>query len=617
MAKKKSKPSRVQQAQPSPFRATWMLSFVLIAMTLIAYAPAWNGKPIWDDNMHMTKPELRTLDGLTRIWIQPGATQQYYPAVHSAFWVAYKLWGDSPAPYHLLNILLHGFSAVLLFRILLRLAIPGAWLAAAIFALHPIQVESVAWISELKNTLSGVLFLSAALFYLNFDRNRRRSDYLLALALFGFALVSKTVTASLPAALLVTFWWKRGTLSWKHDVLPIVPFFVIGAAAGLVTIWVERKLIGAEGHAFEFTMVERFLIAGRVCWFYLGKLLWPADLMFIYPRWEVSQQVWWQYLFPIALLAALAIVWLLRKRSRGPIAGALLFVGMLFPALGFFNVYPFVYSFVADHFQYLASIGLIVPVTAGLVLLLNRAGVRSSLVRRGLAILLLLGLGLFTWLQSRAYADPITLYRNTLEKNPECFMAHNNLSVALLEKGQIDEAIIHSRKALEIRPNDAQPHVSLGDALLRMKKIDQAIAHYETAEKLMPDYVEAHTHLGNAFLLRREFPKAIAEYETTLRLLPRSIPAHNNLAWLLATCADVSLRNGPRAVELANTAAELSGRKDPQILRTLGAAYATNGQITMAIKTAQDASLLAAARGDNGLAQAARNDVRQYLAALK
>jgi tetratricopeptide (TPR) repeat protein len=617
MAKKKSKPSRVQQAQPSPFRATWMLSFVLIAMTLIAYAPAWNGKPIWDDNMHMTKPELRTLDGLTRIWIQPGATQQYYPAVHSAFWVAYKLWGDSPAPYHLLNILLHGFSAVLLFRILLRLAIPGAWLAAAIFALHPIQVESVAWISELKNTLSGVLFLSAALFYLNFDRNRRRSDYLLALALFGFALMSKTVTASLPAALLVTFWWKRGTLSWKRDVLPIVPFFVIGAAAGLVTIWVERKLIGAEGHAFEFTMVERLLIAGRVCWFYLGKLLWPVDLMFIYPRWEVSQQVWWQYLFPIVLLAVLAIVWLLRKRSRGPIAGGLLFVGMLFPALGFFNVYPFVYSFVADHFQYLASIGIIVPVTTGLVLLLNHAGVRSLPVRRGLALLLLLGLGVLTWRQARAYADPITLYRNTLEKNPECFMAHNNLSVALLEKGQTKEAIVHSQKALEIRPNDAQPHVSLGDALLRMKKIDQAIAHYETAEKLMPDYVEAHTHLGNAFLLQREFPKAIAEYETTLRLLPRSVPAHNNLAWLLATCVDVSLRNGPRAVELASTAARLSGRKDPQILRTLGAAYATNGQITMAIETAQDASLLAAARGDNGLAQAARNDVRQYLAALK
>jgi tetratricopeptide (TPR) repeat protein len=334
--------------------------------------------------------------------------------------------------------------------------------------------------------------------------------------------------------------------------------------------------------------------------------------MFIYPRWEVSQLIWWQYLFPIGLLAVLAIVWLLRKRSRGPIAGALLFVGMLFPALGFFNVYPFV----ADHFQYLASIGVIVPVIAGLVLLLDRAGVRSSPVSRGLAILLLLGLGILTWRQSRAYADPITLYRTTLEKNPDCFMAHNNLSVALLEKGQTDEAIVHSQRALEIRPNDAQPHVSLGDALLRKRQIDQALAHYQTAEKLMPDYVEAHTHLGNAFLLQREFPRAIAEYETTLRLLPRSIPAHNNLAWLLATCADVSLRNGPRAVELASAAARLSGRKDPQILRTLTAAYATDGQIATAIETAQTASRLAAARGDNGLAQAARNDVQRYQTAL-
>jgi tetratricopeptide (TPR) repeat protein len=196
-------------------------------------------------------------------------------------------------------------------------------------------------------------------------------------------------------------------------------------------------------------------------------------------------------------------------------------------------------------------------------------------------------------------------------------MAHNNLSVVLLERGQTTEAMVHSRKALEIRPNDAQPHVTLGDALLRMKQIDQAIAHYEKAEELMPDYVEAHTHLGNAFLLRREFPKAIAEYETTLRLLPRSIPAHNNLAWLLATCSDVSLRNGPRAVELASTAATLSSRKDPQILRTLGAAYATNREIVMAIQTAQAAARLATARGDNGLAQAARKDAEQYLGALK
>jgi tetratricopeptide (TPR) repeat protein len=617
MKKRKKIISRVRETQPSSYRTAWIFSFLLIVMTLIAYEPAWNGKPIWDDNMHITKPELRTLDGLTRIWIQPGATQQYYPAVHSAFWVAHKLWGDSPAPYHLLNILLHGFSAVLLFMILRRLAVPGAWLAAAIFALHPVQVESVAWISELKNTLSGALFLSAAFFYLKFDQNRRRSDYFLALAIFAFALMSKTVTASLPAVLLVTFWWKRGTLSWKRDVLPIVPFFVIGATAGLVTVWVERKLIGAEGHAFDFTVIERLLIAGRVCWFYLGKLLWPADLMFIYPRWEMSQQVWWQYLFPIAAFSVAATFWSLRKRSRAPLAGALLFVGMLFPALGFFNVYPFVYSFVADHFQYLASIGIIVPVAAGFLWLLDRTGVRSSPIRRGLAFLLLFGLGILTWRQSGAYADPITLYQNTLEKNPDCFMAHNNLSVALLEKGKIDEAMTHSQRALEIRPNDAQPHVSLGDALLRKKKIDEAIVHYETAEKLMPDYVEAHTHLGNAFLLRREFPRAIAEYETTLRLLPRSIPAHNNLAWLLATCADVSLRNGPRAVELATTAVQLSGRKDPQMLRTLGAAYATNGQIRLAVTTAQDASLMAAARGDNGLAQAARNDVRQYLSALK
>src|SRR5262249_48756811 len=214
---------------------------------------------------------------------------------------------------------------------------------SAIFAVHPVSVESVGWVSEQKNPLSSVFYLGAMLVYLRFDESRRRTDYVVALGLFVLGLLTKTVTATLPAALLVIFWWQRGTLSWKRDVVPLLPFFALGAAAGLLTAWVERTLIGAQGAGFELTFLERGLLAGRVVWFYLSKLVLPANLMFIYPRWKIDATIWWQWLFPMATLSAVVLLWAIRRRSRAPLAGWLLFVGTLAPVLGFVNVYPFVF----------------------------------------------------------------------------------------------------------------------------------------------------------------------------------------------------------------------------------------------------------------------------------
>jgi protein O-mannosyl-transferase len=246
------------------WRRDWLLSLLLVIVTLLAYLPVWNGTPIWDDDAHLTKPELRSLQGLGRIWTQPGATQQYYPLVHTLFLVEHQLWDSWPAGYHLLSILLHCASALLLVRILRQLQIPGAWLAAAIFALHPVQAESVAWISELKNTLSGMFYFGSVLAYLKFDRTRTQGSYAVALALFLFGLMSKTVIATLPLAILIIFWWERGKLSWKRDVWPLIPFFLLGTAAGVFTAWIERSLVGAQGADFNYTIIERFLIAGRL-----------------------------------------------------------------------------------------------------------------------------------------------------------------------------------------------------------------------------------------------------------------------------------------------------------------------------------------------------------------
>ena len=275
---------------------TWVL---MLCATLVAYLPALRGGLLWDDNMHVTRADLRSLDGLWRIWFDLGATQQYYPLLHSAFWLEHRIWGDAVLGYHLTNVALHAASACLVVMIVRRLSLPGAWLAGFVFALHPVCVEAVAWISEQKSTLSGVFYLAAALTYLHFDRTRRKSQYFMALGLFVLALMSKTVTATLPAAMLVVFWWQRGRLAWRRDVLPLVPWFAVGACAGLFTAWVESapRLIGAQGPEYALTLPQRLLLAGRVPWFYAGKVLWPSNLMFSYPQWKIDSGEWRQYLF--------------------------------------------------------------------------------------------------------------------------------------------------------------------------------------------------------------------------------------------------------------------------------------------------------------------------------
>ena len=371
-------------------------------VTLIAYYPAWHGAPLWDDDAHLTRVDLRSLTGLWRIWFDVGATQQYYPVAHSAFWLFHALWGDDTLGYHLVNIVLHATSAYLVAVILRRLAIPGAALAALIFALHPVHVESVAWITELKNTLSGVCYLGAVLTYLRFDSTRERRFYVVTLALFVLALLSKSVTASLPAALLVVFWWQRGRIRWQEDVRPLLPLFGLGLASGLFTAWVERSQIGADGPQFQFSLIERTLIAGRAVWFYLGKLVWPDPLIFSYSRWHVSQAVWWQYLFPIALAALFGGLWLIRNRTRAPLAAMLFFAGTLFPALGFVNVYPFIYSFVADHFQYLASLGVITLFAAGVTTFVARRVARPDTALAAVALVIGLPAGVLDLAAKRA-----------------------------------------------------------------------------------------------------------------------------------------------------------------------------------------------------------------------
>ena len=553
-------PRRPGQPQPAaapsaantvPWSTSWACAVVFFA-TLLVYLPALSGGFIWDDSGHVTRPELRTLAGLFRIWFEIGATQQYYPLLHSAFWLEHHLWGDSALGYHLLNVLLHATAACLFGGLLRRLAVPGAWLAALLFALHPVCVESVAWISEQKNTLSAVLYLGAALAYLRYDAQRLPSRYALATGLFLLALLTKTVTATLPAALLVIFWWRRGRLDWR-DVLPLLPWFVLGAAAGLLTAHFERELIGAQGTDFTLSVVQRCLLAGRVLWFYLGKLVWPADLIFIYPRWTMDASAWWQWLFLLGALTLLAALIWWTRRSRGPLAAALLFSGTLSPVLGFVNVYPFVFSFVADHFQYLASLPVFALAAAGLT------AVRlPRWARLAAATVLLAVLGGLTWRQCGMYRDVFTLFQTTLDRNPACWLAHNNLAVALTEAGRVDEAIPHLEQALKLRPGDATAECNLGDDLTRTGRPEDAIPHLERALQLQPGYAEAHNNLGSALMAAGRPAEGMAQFEQALRTRPDYALAERNLGLALAGAGRTAeaLPHFERAVKLKPDYAE-------------------------------------------------------------
>ncbi len=546
--------SRLARWLPEP-----ALGVLLLASVFLAYAPALTGDLLWDDGAHLTSAALQGWDGLRRIWIELGATQQYYPVLHSAFWVEHRLWGESLLGYHVVTVALHAVAACLLVVVCQRLAVKGAWLAGFLFALHPVTVESVAWISEQKNTLSLVFYLLATLAWLRFDERRTARDYLLALVFFALALATKTVTATLPAVLLVIAWWRRGELSWRRDVAPLIPWFVLATFAGLTTAWVERNFIGAAGAEFDLGVLQRVLLAGRVVWHYLATLAWPATLVFTYPRWTIDPRSASAYVYPMVVALLAIALWRARHWSRAPIAAFLIFAGSLFPVMGFLNVYPFRYAFVADHFQYHASLALIVLVAAGISSALQRTSTPGQRRAGALTVaLLVVTLGTLTWRQAFMYRDAETLYRATLARNPDSWMAHHNLGRILSRKpGGLNDAIVQFEAALTLRPAHARAHYSLGVALQRAGRPGEAVPHFEAALRLEPGnfLLASNSHYLLGEILMRtpgRLAEAIAHLEEATRRKPLVAESHNRLgeALLAADSVDAARREFIEALRL-------------------------------------------------------------------
>jgi tetratricopeptide (TPR) repeat protein len=657
----------------------WLFAMVLVLATIFAYRPAWNGSFVWDDDFYVTKNRLLTApDGLRRIWFSLESPSQYFPLTYTSFRIERTLWGLKPTGYHWVNILFHAANALLLWRLLAELGVPGAWLAAGIFALHPVQVESVAWITERKNVLMGFFFLLTLLAWARFiDQPIQRSRvhenqpakevtqagepnplswrfYWLALIFYLLALCSKSTACTLPAALFLILWLQKKRIDWRR-VLQIAPFIVLGLAMGLMAIWWERYHQRTLGPMFAFGPLERLIVATHAAWFYLAKLFWPAKLTFIYPQWTIEPNNPFSYIWLVADVALCAAIYFARRYvGRSVEVAAGFFVAMLSPILGFIMLYTFRYTFVADHYQYLACIGPIALVSAGLVKLTNAAGYGQRFLCV-LGILAFSTLGLLTWRQSASYRDSQTLWRATIDRNPGCWMAENNLGSELLEEGDTDGAIAHLEKSVRLRfdlpephnnlayalfrkgdadaaiaearlglnldPNNADARAVLGMALMTKGLLDEAIVQLSKAIEILqlskaieilPSYSHAHYNLALALAEKGETVDAIDHYEKAIEAQPDLFEALTNLAWIFASSSDANIRNGPKAVELAEEADRLTGDTSPAVLRTLAAAYANNKSFDKALETSRRALQSAQEQRNSELAETIRREMSLY-----
>ena len=556
----------------------WLRRYGLTALTFAllvgaAYFPALRGGFVWDDAIFTEEPALHAGSGLWSIWFSPSDIRNeghYWPVVYTSFWLEHLLWGLAPAGYHAVNLVLHWINSLLVWRLLSRLAVPGAWAAAAVFAVHPLHVESVAWIIERKDLLSALFYLAAALTWIRYVETPGRGRYALALALFTAGLLSKSIVVTLPAALLIWHWWQRERIT-STDLLRLAPFFAVGLAVTLGDLWYYTS---REPLALGYSLVERVLIASRALWFYVGKLLWPTDLAIIYPLWDIraGDPVAWAYAAAVA--AAAAILWLGRHRlGRGPLAGALFFAVTLSPVLGLVDYGYMQFSFVADRFQYLAGIGVMAVLVGSAAWGVRFLPEGWAIGARGLLAAVLIGFGVLTWKQAAIYKDGVTFFTHIVSLNPNARDAYANLGSAFFDAGKFDEGLKASRLALKQGPDSAVAHSNIGRALLRQERFDEAGRHLRRALKLQPGNAAARQNLGE--LLRRQGRReeAVEAYRAVLRTTPHDPKAYAGMATAL-----FRMKRHEEAVAAAQKA--LSRKSDEA---TVGAMHLLAGRASQAL----------------------------------
>jgi tetratricopeptide (TPR) repeat protein len=580
-------PAKSARGAPSWARH-WLPGLALLVMTLVAYARVRHAGFMWDDEMHVTQnPAIVGPLGLSDIWTSRAA--RYFPLTLSTFWIEHALWGLNPLPYHAVNVFMHGACAVLLWRVLGSLRVRGAWLGAAIWALHPVQAETVAWITELKNTQSCLFYLLAVLFFARWvaaegggAAGSRPWNYALVLVSAAMAMASKSSAVVLPVVLCACAWWTTGRLRWRH-LLALAPVFLMSIASSALSVWTQH-LEGANDPAWSRALDERIAVAGHVVWFYLGKLLWPSPLIFIYPRWRVDGTHASSYLPLAAVCVAFLVLWWNRNGRLRPVFFCFAYyLVALLPVMGLVDQYFWRYSFVGDHFQYLASIGPLALAGAAIATALGPAWKARPVVAPVACGALLSALAVLTARECPKYHDSEALWRSTVAENPGAWMAHNNLGAELMHAGQVDEAVKQFQTSLELEPNNPAAHNNLADALLRLGRTDEGLAHYAKSLDLDPRNVSTQTDFGAALLQLGRTGEAIPHLQRALEAKPSFAKARANLgtAYLQEGRIDEALTQFNEALAC-----------DPEncaTLADLGIALAQKGRMAQAVVQFQKA----------------------------
>jgi tetratricopeptide (TPR) repeat protein len=596
---------------------------VLAAIGLAAYWPSLSGGFVFDDDTLVTKSSMvQAANGLYRMWLTTEPLD-YWPLTNTSFWFEWRLWGLQPTGYHVTNLVLHVASGVLLWAILRRLSIPGAFLASALFVVHPVNVESVAWIAQRKNTLSMVLMLGSLWCYLRADpgaqaspdrtpapgdarrskakgSSARKQDaaeapsakgrtvwYGVSLVAFLLAMLSKGSVAILPLVLLVIVWWQRRAVTLM-DFVRTAPFFAIAGVLTIVNIWFQNHYMTGDAIR-DVTIAQRIIGAAAIVWFYLSKAVLPIRLMFLYPQWSIQAGDirWWLPL--VALIVVTGLLWWQRASPAGRAmltAWACFIVGLL-PVMGLTDVYFMKFALVADHYQYIAMIAVLVLVAAGVSAVAGDAGERQGL-SRGVGIALVAVLIVLSWRQSRLYADAETLYRATLAENPSSWLIHNDLALLLVDRGDFDEAAAHFHESVRLDPRQIEAHNNLchteahqghleeavkecgetitlisatlakvpelpsldetrrtyrdslklahndrGGALAMLGRSNEALPEFEAVVRLDPEFADGQNNLANVLLASHRESEAIDHYRDAIRLQPGFATAHNNLGLAL------------------------------------------------------------------------------------
>lgn len=559
-------------APPRHPGAFWPAVF-LVALTLLAYLPVTKAGYVWDDDALLTgNPNMLDAQGLWRTWTDPEANLDYYPLTFTSWWLEWRLWGDKPLGYHANNVLMHACVALVLWRVLRRLGFSpsAAWITAALFALHPVQVESVAWVAERKNTLSGLFYMLAAYAFVRFieldDAEPRRGArwrwYALSLLLYVCAMLSKPLVMTLAAALPLAAWARRGRIT-RRDIGLAIPYLTLAVPMAGLTMWVQHHNVGARGEEFSHTMLDRVLIAGRAWWFYLSKLAAPVNLTFAYERWDIRATQWWQWFYPLAALVAAGVAWARRRTlGVGVFIAIAFFTVTLSPALGFIPVYWHRYYFVADHMQYVACIGPLAVAAQLIASALARPPSRRIAIAGAGVVLAVLGVQTFT--HCFAYRDAMTLWQDTIRKNPDSWMAIGNRGVQYEIRGDLARARADYERAIELNPRHYESLTNLAAMLAREQSFSRAETLARRAIEANPRYGPAYHALATPMIEAGRPEVAVAVYREAVAARPRDLEMRYRLAVVLARTGAIAECHTRFAEALKR------GEDDAMTLRAMG-----------------------------------------------